>query len=53
MVPTLIVVTALLLAALGLRAERHRRAAELWACNAVAAVLLAVTVAGHAIGRVG
>ena len=53
MLPTLIAVTALLVGALGLRAERHQRAAELWAANAVAAVLLAATVAAHASGRIG
>jgi hypothetical protein len=53
MLATLIVVTAFLLTALGLRAERHCQALELWACNAVAAALLAATVVGHATGRLG
>ncbi|HEU0132963.1 MAG TPA: hypothetical protein VFQ85_18440 [Mycobacteriales bacterium] len=47
-----IVTTALLLGALGLYAERHRRTIELWACNAAAAVLLAATVLGHVNGRI-
>ncbi|MDQ1710775.1 MAG: hypothetical protein QOE45_225 [Frankiaceae bacterium] len=51
MFATLIVLTAVLLAAVGLRAERRRRTVELWACNAAAAALLAATVAGHAVGR--
>jgi len=53
MLPTLIVTTALLLAAVGLRAERRGRAAELWVCNAVAAMLLVATVSAHASGRIG
>jgi hypothetical protein len=53
MLPTLIVVTALLLAVVGLRAERRGRAVELWFCNAVAAALLLATVTAHAAGKVG
>lgn len=53
MLGMLIVVTALLLAAVGLRAERTGRAVELWLCNAVAAALLAATVSAHASGRIG
>lgn len=53
MLPTLIVVTALLIAVVGLRAERRGRALELWICNAVAAALLLATVSAHASGRVG
>lgn len=53
MLPVLIVVTALLLGAMGLRAERGGRAVELWLCNAVAALLLAMTVGAHAAGRIG
>lgn len=48
-----IIVTALLLAALGMRAERSRRLAEVWVCTAVAAILLGFTVVAHAAGRVG
>jgi hypothetical protein len=53
MLPTLIVVTAVLLGAIGLHADRHRKVVEVWLCNAFAAVLLAVTVAGHATGHLG
>jgi len=53
MLGALIVVTALVLAAMGLRADRSGRAREVWVCNAVAAALLAMTVAAHAAGRVG
>lgn len=53
MLATTIVVTALLLGVIGLRAERSGRAAELWICNAVAALLLVATVSAHAAGRVG
>lgn len=53
MLATLIVTTALLLAAVGLRAERRGRAVELWLCNAVAAALLVMTVSAHASGRIG
>lgn len=53
MLALLIVVTAVLLAAVGLRAERHGRAVELWLCNVVAAALLLATVSAHASGRVG
>ena len=53
MLPTLIVTTALLLAAVGVRAERRGRAIELWLCNAVAAGLLAMTVSAQAAGRIG
>lgn len=53
MLATLIVLTALLLAAMGLRAERRSRLVELWICNAVAVLLLGMTVAAHASGRVG
>jgi hypothetical protein len=51
MLATLIVLTAVLLATLGLRAERRRRMAELWACNVAAAALLTATIVGHAAGR--
>jgi len=53
MVGTTIVLTAVLLAALGMRAERNRRLAEVWLCTAVAAVLLVLTAAAHASGQVG
>ncbi len=53
MLATLIIVTALGLGAIGLRADRSGRAREVWVCNAVAAALLAMTVAAHAAGRVG
>ena len=53
MLATLIVLTAVLLAAVGLRAERRGRAVELWFCNAVAAALLVATVSAHASGRIG
>lgn len=53
MLATLIVLTALLLAAVGIRAERRGRAIELWLCNAVAAVLLAMTMSAHASGGIG
>ena len=53
MLATLIVLTALLLAALGIRAERRGRAAEIWVCNAVATALLLMTVSAHAGGRIG
>lgn len=53
MLTTLIVLAALLLGVLGLRAERGHRLAELWVCNAVAVALLGATVAAHAAGRVG
>ncbi|HWL37154.1 MAG TPA: hypothetical protein VNQ77_13285 [Frankiaceae bacterium] len=53
MLSTLIVVTALLLAALGLRAERRGRARELWLCNLVALVLVALTASAHASGQIG
>jgi hypothetical protein len=53
MLGTTIVLTALLLAHVGLRAERNRRLAEVWVCTAVAALLLGVTVAAQAAGRVG
>lgn len=45
--------TALLLAFVGLRAERNRRLAEVWICTAVAALLLGFTVAAHAAERIG
>ena len=47
-----IALAALLLAMIGLRAERRRRVAELWACNVAASALLAATVAGHVSGRI-
>lgn len=53
MLPTLIVVTALLLAAIGLRAERRGRLRELWLCNLVALVLVALTASAHASGQIG
>jgi hypothetical protein len=53
MAGALIVMTALLLAAVGLRADRGGRSREVWMCNAVAALLLGMTVAAHAAGRVG
>ena len=53
MLATTIVVTALLLGLLGLRAESRGRALELWICNAVAAVLLVATVSAHAAGKIG
>ena len=53
MLATLIVTTALLLAAIGLRADRRGRVLEIWLCNAVAAALLAMTVSAHASGRMG
>lgn len=53
MVATLIVLTAVLLAAIGLRAERRGRAFELWFCNAVAVALLFATVSAHASGQIG
>jgi hypothetical protein len=53
MVGTTIVLTAVLLGALGMRAERNRRLAEVWLCTAVAAVLLVLTAAAHASGQVG
>jgi hypothetical protein len=53
MLGALIVMTALAVAALGLRADRSGRGREVWVCNAVAAALLAMTVAAHAAGRVG
>jgi hypothetical protein len=53
MLATLIVLTAVVLAVVGLRAERRNRLVELWLCNAVAVVLLGATVAAHAGGRVG
>ncbi|HEX8003765.1 MAG TPA: hypothetical protein VF519_13845 [Mycobacteriales bacterium] len=53
MLGTTIVLTAMLLAMVGMRAERHRRLAEVWVCTAAAAVLLGFTVAAHAAGRVG
>ena len=52
MLAPLIVLTAVLLAAIGMRAERRRRVAELWACNVAASALLAATVAGHMSGRI-
>jgi hypothetical protein len=53
MLAVTIVLAALLLTALGLRAEQRRRMAELWACNVAAGALLAATVVGHATGRIG
>jgi hypothetical protein len=53
MLPTLIVLTAVILGAMGLRAERRGRALELWFCNAVAAMLFVATVSAHASGRIG
>ena len=53
MLAALIVLTALVVGAMGLRADRSGRAREVWVCNAVAATLLAMTVAAHAAGRVG
>lgn len=53
MLSTLIVVTALLLAAIGLRAERRGRLRELWLCNLVALVLVALTASAHASGQIG
>lgn len=53
MLATTIVLTALLLAAIGLRAERRGRARELWLCNLVALVLVALTASAHASGRIG
>lgn len=53
MLPLLIVVTAVLVGTVGLRAERRGRALELWLCNAVAAALLFATVSAHASGRIG
>lgn len=53
MVEATIVTTAVLLGALGMRAERNRRLAEVWVCTAVAAILLVLTAAGHASGQVG
>jgi hypothetical protein len=52
MLALLIAATAVLLAVIGLRAERRRKVAELWACNVAASALLAATVAGHAAGRI-
>ena len=45
--------TAVLLGAIGLRAERHRKLAEVWVCAAAAGLLLVLTAAAHAAGRVG
>ena len=53
MVGTTIVVTAVLLGFLGMRAERRSRLAEVWVCVAAATVLLGLTAAAHAAGRVG
>lgn len=53
MLPTMIALTALLLGAIGLRAERRGRGRELWLCNAVAAMLLLMTVSAHASGQIG
>jgi hypothetical protein len=53
MLATTIVVTALLIGALGLRAERRGRARELWLCNLVALVLVALTASAHASGQIG
>lgn len=53
MLATMIVVTALLLAAIGLRAERRGRARELWLCNLVAVILVALTASAHASGQIG
>lgn len=53
MLGTTIVLTALLLAVIGLRAERNRRLVEVWLCTAVAGLLLAFTTAAHAAGRLG
>ncbi len=52
MLAATIVLTALLLAVIGLRAERHRRVAEVWACNVVAVALLGATVAAHSTGLI-
>jgi hypothetical protein len=52
MLAATIVLTALVLGAIGLRAERNRRFAEVWVCNAVAFLLLGATVAAHAAGRI-
>ena len=52
MLAALIVLTAVLLATVGMRAERARRTAEVWACNAAAAALLAATVAAHSGGLI-
>lgn len=53
MLALLIVLTALLLAGIGVRAERHGRSSEIWACNVVAVALFAMTVSAHASGRIG
>ena len=53
MLTTLIMLTALLVGAIGLRAERRHRLVEVWLCNVVAVALLGATVAAHAAGRVG
>lgn len=53
MLATLILLTAVLLASVGVRAERRGRLRELWVCNAVAVMLLGATVVAHAGGRVG
>ncbi|HVF05369.1 MAG TPA: hypothetical protein VNA20_11050 [Frankiaceae bacterium] len=53
MLALLIVTTALLLAAIGVRAERDGRGREIWVCNAVAVALFAMTVSAHASGRIG
>lgn len=53
MLGTTIVLTALLLAVIGLRADRNRRLVEVWLCTAVAGLLLAFTTAAHAAGRLG
>ena len=53
MLATLIVTTALLLAAIGVRAERRGRVLEIWLCNAVAAGLLVMTATAHASGQIG
>lgn len=53
MVEATIVTTAVLLGAIGMRAERNRRLAEVWACVVIASILLVLTAAGHASGQVG
>ena len=53
MLATTIMITALLIGAIGMSAERRGRALELWICNLVAAGLLVATVTAHAAGRVG
>lgn len=53
MAATTILVTAVLVGFLGMRAERNRRLAEVWVCALVATILLGCTVVAHAAGQVG